>query len=409
MKTTVQGPGTVSFWWKVSSEPSNDRLLFYVGSSERARITGEVDWQWRTFNLSSGSQTLRWTYSKNSSRTGGVDRAWVDQVSFAIVPPTITTQPVNTVVDPGTTARFTVAAAGTPTLFYRWWFNGAPLTDGNGISGSTGATLTIANAQSANAGAYSVVVSNSASTVRSDDAALQLTTIVSLNEAVDNFALTFATGGTGQPWRGQEAESKDGSDAAQTGAVGNSTYTWMRTTVSGPGTLSFWWKVSSERDRDNLRFMLDGSDRFRISGESNWHLITFSVPSGTRELQWRYSKNSSGAAGQDRGWVDQIEYLPIAGLALFGEENVFEPAETESPQAESLDAGPIVSAISRTEGEVLLVWKATPGKKYRVLYKENLADVDWIILAGGVEGIDGIGSVSDGAEVSERYYRIEEE
>src|SRR5207249_7949113 len=65
LKLTIDGPGTLSFWWKVSSETNNERLRLYVNDSEQARISGEVDWEWRTFALPSGSQALRWKYSKN--------------------------------------------------------------------------------------------------------------------------------------------------------------------------------------------------------------------------------------------------------------------------------------------------------------------------------------------------------
>ena len=101
MQTTIEGPGAVSFWWKVSSEPSNDRLLFYVNDSEKARISGEVDWQWRTFNIPSGTQTLKWTYSKNGSKTGGLDRAWIDQVQIGAVPAAIMEQPAKAGHDRG--------------------------------------------------------------------------------------------------------------------------------------------------------------------------------------------------------------------------------------------------------------------------------------------------------------------
>ncbi len=40
--------------------------------------------------------------------------------------------------------------------------------------------------------------------------------------------------------------SHDGVDAARTGPLLDGQVTWLQTTVNGPGTLSFWWNVSSE-------------------------------------------------------------------------------------------------------------------------------------------------------------------
>jgi hypothetical protein len=56
----------------------------------------------------------------------------------------------------------------------------------------------------------------------------------------------WITGGDAN-WSGQTVTTHDGMDAAQSGIVADSQETWMQTTVTGPGTLSFWWKVDSFR------------------------------------------------------------------------------------------------------------------------------------------------------------------
>jgi hypothetical protein len=61
---------------------SYDFLTFYTNGNSATRISGEVDWQQQTFSLGSGSQTLRWTYSKDSSVSRGQDKGWLDQVAF---------------------------------------------------------------------------------------------------------------------------------------------------------------------------------------------------------------------------------------------------------------------------------------------------------------------------------------
>ena len=307
METTVTGPGTASFWWKVSSESGNDRLRFYIDGSEQVNISGEVDWQLKTYNLGTGSHALRWAYAKNSSIAAGQDRGWVDQFAFSILPPVITTQPVSQLVNTGSTVNFNVAASGTPTLFYQWRFNNLPLTNGvGGLSGATSATLTVPNAQPAVTGSYSVVITNTAGITLSSNAILTTIRLIPLEEALDNTNLAFTVGGTSTPWGTEETITHDGVDAAQTDVVADSSYSWIKATVNGPTPLTFWWKVSSELDHDYLRFMLDGNDQVRISGEVDWQQITFAVPSGSHELQWRYSKNSGTASGQDRAWLDQV-------------------------------------------------------------------------------------------------------
>lgn len=80
--------------------------------------------------------------------------------------PVISTQPQNVVVTAGQSASFSVAASG-GALSYQWRKNGVNVA-GNGTS----ATYSIASAQSADAGSYHVVVSNSLGSVNSSAASL---------------------------------------------------------------------------------------------------------------------------------------------------------------------------------------------------------------------------------------------
>lgn len=83
--------------------------------------------------------------------------------------PVITAQPQNTTVAQGNTATFSVTASGSPVPTYQWRRNGTNIT------GATAATYTITNVQPSQAGQYSVVVSNSAGTVTSNNATLTVT------------------------------------------------------------------------------------------------------------------------------------------------------------------------------------------------------------------------------------------
>jgi uncharacterized repeat protein (TIGR03803 family) len=75
-------------------------------------------------------------------------------------PPRITTQPASITRIVGTTASFSVSAEGDLPLSYQWQENGTNLVDGGNLSGSASNTLTLANLTFANAGTYSVIVSN---------------------------------------------------------------------------------------------------------------------------------------------------------------------------------------------------------------------------------------------------------
>ncbi|HEY2952195.1 MAG TPA: immunoglobulin domain-containing protein, partial [Verrucomicrobiae bacterium] len=82
------------------------------------------------------------------------------------IPPAITQQPVSLIVTQGGNATFSVTATGDPTLTFQWLFNG------NAITGATGSSLSIGNAQTNHAGLYVVVVSNNSGSVTSAGATL---------------------------------------------------------------------------------------------------------------------------------------------------------------------------------------------------------------------------------------------
>ncbi len=157
---------------------------------------------------------------------------------------------------------------------------------------------------------------------------------LSLGEAIDNIELSWTTGGTAD-WFGQKSTFYYGSDAAQSGAITHNQLSWLRTTVTGPGTLGFYWKVSSESGYDYLGFYIDGSEQVRISGFIDWQQRSYSIGSGTHTLEWKYVKDSSVNMGSDCGWVDKVEFIPnrppsLAGLGQFRADGTTPMAEGEA-------------------------------------------------------------------------------
>jgi hypothetical protein len=126
-----------------------------TGSNRTLRITAAAG--------QSGTATVTLTVS-DGQLTG--TRSLQVTVTIQLLPPVILQQPQSVDVILGATATFQVVAAGSPTLQYRWLFNGAPLAR------ATNATLTLVNVQKPQLGNYSVVVSNPADIVFSDSARL---------------------------------------------------------------------------------------------------------------------------------------------------------------------------------------------------------------------------------------------
>lgn len=92
-ETLVNGPGQLSFRWRVSSESGFDRLVLTLDGVQQVFVSGEVPWTQQTLVVPAGSHKLRWTYAKDGSVAEGQDRAWLDQVAYT--PGTGVLQPVS--------------------------------------------------------------------------------------------------------------------------------------------------------------------------------------------------------------------------------------------------------------------------------------------------------------------------
>ncbi len=128
------------------------------------------------------------------------------------------------------------------------------------------------------------------------------------NPALDTLGLVWNTDGDAS-WFQQEIITFDGEDALQSGNISDGEETWAETTVLGPGTLAFWWRVESEPENDTLGFYFDDELIEEISGNSGWQRKSYSFGKGAHNLRWRYAKNASISKGLDGGWLDQVVYV----------------------------------------------------------------------------------------------------
>jgi len=142
---------------------------------------------------------------------------------------------------------------------------------------------------------------------------------ISLGEAVDYLGIWITWGDAF--WFGQTSTYYYDGDAAQSGDILDNEETWMETTVSGPDTLTFYWKANSEYGCDFLTFEIDGVEQDSISGDTLWAQKTYTIGSGSHTLAWKYTKDGSVSSGEDCGWVDKVELgpppTPATGVDLF--------------------------------------------------------------------------------------------
>ena len=305
LSSVLQGPGILTFYWKVSSEMEYDHLECWVDGTLEGQISGEVDWHEFKIALPDGDHTIQWVYRKDETVSEGEDAGWVDQIQFQVgMALTILQSPASIEVFPGQSASFSVEAHGEAPLLYQWTFNDQP------ISGAELPTLEIEAVSASDAGVYAVEVSSGSEQVTSATAHLVLIETIPLAEAVDQPDMNFESP-QGQPtWSGQSSISHDQVDAAQSPPLDDDAFASFATQLQGPGKLEFYWKVSSEDGWDMLECHVDDQLQRQISGEVDWTPVEIFLSEGMHTVNWVYRKDAYLSEGLDAAWVDQIKYTP---------------------------------------------------------------------------------------------------
>ena len=232
--------------------------------------------------------------------------------------PRITLHPHGQELPNGSSIRLHARAVGQQPMAYQWQRNGQP------VPGATSPTLVLDRQAGSLPGRYRLVASNELGSMVSDEASVTVRHAGTLGQALNAPQLNWQGFNavvqgivTTNAWIPQNEESFDGEGSARSGPVDHGKGVALRTTVFGPGQLSFRWKVSSEEGYDWLAFTnitrtgqaSPGSGR-RISGETGWELVTVDLPPGGNQLSWFYTKDGTVSAGRDGGWVDTVTLVP---------------------------------------------------------------------------------------------------
>jgi hypothetical protein len=254
--------------------------------------------------------------------------------------PLITSQPVGDTFVAGDTIKLEVVASSASPLSYQWTFNGQALP------GATNRIYVATNVQATAAGSYAVQVGNAQGATNSDLALITIVRMSRLAEALGATNLTWTIGGD-RGWRIETNMTHLTSEAAVSGIArhkeeidfdtGLPIFTenlssWVQATVPGPGSLTFWWKVSSDTNQlatstlpgDQLSVTVDGANINSISGDVDWQLKSLVFGPGGHTVQWNYSHfngsydSSFGLPtasprpwiGYDSGWLAEVQFTP---------------------------------------------------------------------------------------------------
>ena len=74
---------SISFYYKVSSEGTYDKMYFYIDNQEKGNWSGEKAWTKAQYYVPAGTHTFKWRYMKDYSVSNGSDCCWID---FVVIP-----------------------------------------------------------------------------------------------------------------------------------------------------------------------------------------------------------------------------------------------------------------------------------------------------------------------------------
>ncbi len=185
----------------IITQPSNQTNTIGQSVSFKVLATGspQVNYQWQ-FNqtIIGGATNATLTLSNIQLSQAGnysviLSNSLTNLVSsnasltLNYPPPAMLSQPNNMTIFVGSSASFSAAVLTYSPTAYQWFFNGAPLSDGGGINGSTTTNLTISGAQTNESGSYWLVATNDYGSISGSAASLSVLPVTTANIQPQNW------------------------------------------------------------------------------------------------------------------------------------------------------------------------------------------------------------------------------
>jgi len=166
-----------------------------------------------------------------------------------------------------------------------------------------------------------------------------LAVMPNFNAALNTTNLVWTTIGHAD-WLVESTNTYDGVSAAQSGSVANSQSSTLSVTVTGPGTLTFYWSsIANDPHRGfDYEFDLDGSYLDDIMGNNSWYQEgPFTIGEGPHTLTWTVSANGD-TDPTEAGFLDVVSGPPPSILGTASQQSGAAPLTVHfvSDSADSL-------------------------------------------------------------------------
>ncbi|MDB6058276.1 MAG: Endoglucanase [Verrucomicrobiales bacterium] len=331
------------------------------------------------------------------------------RVEVPVVAPLISAQPASATVTQGSNALFSVTATGSPTPTYQWRFNGGA------IVGATASSYAKTNAQPADVGSYSVVVSNISSAVTSGSAVLAVNVPASISAQPQSLAVNV---------------SSNAVFSVTASGTAPLSYQWRLNGVSIGGAIASSYTKTNVQNSDagsysvmvtNVAGVVTSSDAIlsvnqapSITTQPQSHTVsqnssaTFSVSAtGTAALgyQWRFNNVSISGATASSYALSHVQSSNAGSYSVVitnmaGSVTSFDATLTLSPCAIHL-----LNVTSNSDGTIGLTWTTDLGNNYSFQYADSLSNAQWI-TSGAYAASGSTLTVNVARTNAQQFYRL---
>ena len=137
---------------------------------------------------------------------------------------------------------------------------------------------------------------------------------VSLEEALDGAGLVWATSSSSGAWQGLPTDATGGTSAVRAARPAVGTTTFLKTTVTGPGKLSYAWRtLGPVTSGYNATFSGSGTSASLSQSFDEWKTANHWLGGpGPRELKWEAALFPEGTIL----WLDAVHFEPATPASL---------------------------------------------------------------------------------------------
>jgi uncharacterized protein (TIGR02597 family) len=392
-------------WVQVELACINNNLYWQINGELIAQRTN-------TSSYTSGTAMIGYSHPLSLPSRAPTDNFGIfDNVRVYVqaVAPVVTFQPTNVALLPGNNAAFTVYAGGTAPFNYQWQFNGA------NINGATNSSYTRSNVQYADAGSYSVSISNSSGTTNSSNAILFVLTPPSFtsqpqSQTVDAGANpSFTASATGVPaplyqWR------KNGSPIS--GAT-NTIYSLNNVKGADAGSYSVVL-TNSTGSATSIDAILRVNDP-AIAQQPQSQTVNFGMPAsfsvtaaGTAPITYQWCSNGTpvvGATGSTYSWTN-VTSLDRVSYSVVISNNFGSVTSSSAVLAINPSSITLLNVASNADATIAMQWSVNAGASYSFQAKNTLLDAQWTALSNYVGTSTTLTTIDGPLTNSQRVYRL---